>query len=1397
MNCSRFRFLIQQWFDSPLSSQDERMVMAHLETCDSCARFQHQLDQVIQGTPDVPLPDECLPSNLEALAKRIMVEIPQEKPGFLSMLKGLLPFGKGQPKKDKKAQPQPQGLDDESGESGGGFPHVRRKQLQDAPAPGTSNDGVPNLARGKRQNIAMPVDEDLLATSTRLKSLQKLNPVDQDPQAMTSSRLGGRFGVNIPEREQGDVGGGVNLAESIRRKVAESGTEPGFAEPGFAEAAFGQEAGYGAEQGFAGGPGGGSFGGAPQFGEQSGFGSAPGQGGGFGAQPLGAQSGTQPAFGGPPTPQGGMVGGWGQAQNTPAPQPAGWGDPPTPGNGGDSDWKPTPPGSDWGAPKAQSGGWAGQPGQPVTGQQQSDRGSQSQSGDTWGAQRQSGEWGATAAAGGGNDSWGAPPTPATAGNDSWGSPAKPAAAANDGWGAPPTPANDGGWGGSAGGGNSWGGPAPTAPAAPAASAAQGGGWGQPAPPAQGGGWGAPPTPAASNNDWGAPAAPAAAGNDGWGAPKPAAQANDGWGTPKPTAPANDGWGQPPAPAGDGWGAPATPAANTPPTTSGGWGQAPDGGWGQPQAAQNQPDGNWGAPPKVEASGSNPAWGNPTAGNDGWGTSASSSKQDAWGQPAPAAPAANSGWGQPAPAAAPTNDGWGTPAAAPQAPVSGGWGTPAPAAPAAGGWGAPPTPAANDGWGTQPQAAQGNPFITASPAPASPRTTQPAADADAWSEEGEQIQTGMWQAFTLDEPALGTPKNQTGSGSRPTMPPGPGATDASRWDTPIQQRPPEPENDQNRWDVPISERMKQQQAAPTPAPAAATPAADQWGAPVPQPASAQPQMEAPSAPGQQPNSIMDRLTSLLGDDLSAMAGGPGQPPMATAPMAAPPPPAPPQMMPPAAPTTPQAPAADASQFDIPIQERLKQQAGQPAPEPVAARTGGLFNVDDATIDKVFSNIGATDKQPAATLASPAANMAATPVPPVMPGGTAVPPPVPPMQARGPVPPAAPPAVPGAPRISAVPPRNPAGASLPPNAPAPAAPLAPAAPAATPPVPGPQSGSKGLFNVDDAAMDRIFSQNLGVPESGNPPAAAATASIQQSPPPVPPRAAVPPPAAPPQVPAAPQGGGWGPPVPPVPAQPAYSAPAAPAAPAAPMATPPAMPPQAGSKGLFNVDDAAMDKIFNDLGVKEKAAAAAAAAAAGGAGGAGAPKINVREAVNQIRNLADIPAPKVEGVGRLSRIEEQSEPAPAGKINAIGKFLLDQSDLQKLGNLASADLSDGKVRVLTHEASEEISKLLEHIATQAGVVGSVIVGHDGILIANSLPKELDPETIGILSLGIYVNTTSIAKKMGHSHLHQLVSKTQYGYLVVADFGGGILVTVSNGQDTEKLIPLMRSITQLVAQN
>jgi predicted regulator of Ras-like GTPase activity (Roadblock/LC7/MglB family) len=113
---------------------------------------------------------------------------------------------------------------------------------------------------------------------------------------------------------------------------------------------------------------------------------------------------------------------------------------------------------------------------------------------------------------------------------------------------------------------------------------------------------------------------------------------------------------------------------------------------------------------------------------------------------------------------------------------------------------------------------------------------------------------------------------------------------------------------------------------------------------------------------------------------------------------------------------------------------------------------------------------------------------------------------------------------------------------------------------------------------------------------------------------------------------------------------------------------------------------------------------------------------------------------------------------------------------------------------DSSGGIRDLLSHISAQSGVQGSVIVGHDGAVFAHNLPDELNPASIGLLALGIFSNVDS-TKGMGYNKLHQLVCRTQNGYVVIAHFGNGFLVTVSDVLKMKNLIKLMRTVTQLVA--
>lgn len=374
----------------------------------------------------------------------------------------------------------------------------------------------------------------------------------------------------------------------------------------------------------------------------------------------------------------------------------------------------------------------------------------------------------------------------------------------------------------------------------------------------------------------------------------------------------------------------------------------------------------------------------------------------------------------------------------------------------------------------------------------------------------------------------------------------------------------------------------------------------------------------------------------------------------------------------------------------------------------------------------------------------------------------------------------------------------------------------APVATAPA-QPQADNKnnGLFNLDDSAMDDLFSKNLGVQETAKPVGGTGEYSEQQA------QQAAPAPFAPqPQsfgqqaqapapfgAPPAQAGFGMAPPAPEPFAQQQQAAPVPFGAPfgvpgqqqqQAPMPfaapQPAAAAPQPQGAGLFSVDDNMMNKIFADnLGVQDQDTQVNQGNQA---------RVNVAAAVQAISEVATqepmaaaLPPPKIEGLGRLDAKPDTGGDTGSGRIASIGKFLLDQKDLEKIGKLTASDLSDTKMKILTLEAASEIQGLLHHIGGTPDVVGSIIIGHDGLLIANTMPQDIEADSIGIWALAVYMNTETAIKKIGHNRVHQVVARTPRGFLVIADFGGGLLVTLSDGRDTDALIPLMRSITQVVS--
>src|SRR5258706_7924771 len=217
MNCNRFRFLIQQRFEFDLARQDDTMLGGHLDSCQSCARFEHQLDQVVQSAGELPLPEETVPTNLESLARMIMQQLPQPKASPLNIFGNLFGGGGGaKTKEPKQKKNQKEQQHEEEAPAGGSsrFPHVKRQQSQAEQAQSST----------RNKKLSASDMDDQKATTMRLSRMSKKSSTNEVNlnQSGSHQSLGAKFGMASPSQE----GGGADeqpltLADTIRRKVTE------------------------------------------------------------------------------------------------------------------------------------------------------------------------------------------------------------------------------------------------------------------------------------------------------------------------------------------------------------------------------------------------------------------------------------------------------------------------------------------------------------------------------------------------------------------------------------------------------------------------------------------------------------------------------------------------------------------------------------------------------------------------------------------------------------------------------------------------------------------------------------------------------------------------------------------------------------------------------------------------------------------------------------------------------------------------------------------------------------------------------------------------------------------------------------------------------------------------
>ena len=203
MNCNRFRFLIQQRFDTEISPQDDRALLMHLETCDSCQKFHHQVQQVILAAEELSIPQELQPQGLDQLAAKIKEQIPVSKTklldaavGFVDSLKNM---GKG--KKGVPGQGKAKSVTESDEFPLPNFGAIKRKRDQE-------------ILENKIAQVKLPETKIVAGAFRPNQEPQPEAAPDRSGQSNTKS-LGEKFGrAPGPQNETGSLPG-RNLAESI------------------------------------------------------------------------------------------------------------------------------------------------------------------------------------------------------------------------------------------------------------------------------------------------------------------------------------------------------------------------------------------------------------------------------------------------------------------------------------------------------------------------------------------------------------------------------------------------------------------------------------------------------------------------------------------------------------------------------------------------------------------------------------------------------------------------------------------------------------------------------------------------------------------------------------------------------------------------------------------------------------------------------------------------------------------------------------------------------------------------------------------------------------------------------------------------------------------------------
>lgn len=179
------------------------------------------------------------------------------------------------------------------------------------------------------------------------------------------------------------------------------------------------------------------------------------------------------------------------------------------------------------------------------------------------------------------------------------------------------------------------------------------------------------------------------------------------------------------------------------------------------------------------------------------------------------------------------------------------------------------------------------------------------------------------------------------------------------------------------------------------------------------------------------------------------------------------------------------------------------------------------------------------------------------------------------------------------------------------------------------------------------------------------------------------------------------------------------------------------------------------------------------------------------------------EVKEFGRLSTRSGSLKSAPeaVGTMKTIGKLLLDVKAVEniiKSGETKKIGSGLSTAKVISAARGEGIRNILVAIDGYEGVAGSLIVGHDGLVIASTVGSGWDKDMLGALSTALLSTSNLATKKLEIGKLKQMVLLTKLTTdqgdvmktTVLTDVEVGILAVFLEQTDLTKIDGLLTTI-------